>query len=211
MVDPTLERRARLLQYFSLGYNVLEALIGMTAGVLAGSSALVGFSTDSIGESLSSVLALRLLWHPHDARRNGVEKRTHQAIGALFLVIAGYIVFEASSALLHREPPEESMIGIILAALSLLWMPWLVREKRRVAAALHSNALRADARQTEVCWQLSLILLVGLGCHALFGWWWMDPIAALGMLPFLFRDAVHGLRGEGCQCTTHCASTDADE
>lgn len=200
-----LEGRARLLQYFSLGYNVLEAAIGLTAGVIAGSSALIGFSTDSVGESLSSVFSLWLLAHHVEARKAHAEKRAHQWIGVLFLVIALYIAIGATKALLLQEPPEESPVGIALAVLSILWMPWLVREKRRVATALHSNALRADARQTEVCWQLSLILLLGLGLHSLLGWWWADPVAALGMLPFILRDAREGLRGKGC-CDdhTHC-------
>ena len=197
-----LEGRARFLQYISLGYNVLEALVGLTAGVIAGSSALIGFSTDSVGETLSSVFSLWLLAHGAEARAAHAEKRAHQWIGVLFLVIGLYVAIGATHALLTQEPPDESPVGIVLAALSILWMPLLVREKRRVATALHSNALRADARQTEVCWQLSFILLLGLGLHSLFGWWWADPVAALGMLPFILRDAREGLRGKGC-CEEH--------
>jgi divalent metal cation (Fe/Co/Zn/Cd) transporter len=188
--------RGRRLEYFTLGWNVVEAAVAIGAGVAAGSIALVGFGTDSVIESLSgAVLLWRLQAHAADEAR---ERRALQLVGWSFLLLAAYVAFEAGRDLLRREPPEASLIGIVLAITSLIVMPLLARAKRRVAARLDSQALAADARQTDLCAWLSAILLGGLGLNALFGWWWADPVAALIMVPIIVREGGQALRGETC-------------
>ena len=120
-------------------------------------------------------------------------------VGASFLVLALYVSGDALWSLFHREEPEKSVVGIVLAALSLLVMPLLARAKRRVAARLESRALHADSRQTDICAYLSAILLGGLLLNALFGWWWADSIAALLMVPIIVREGFEALKGEACE------------
>lgn len=188
--------QGRRLEYFTLGWNVVEAAVAIGAGVAAGSIALVGFGTDSVIESLSgAVLLWRLQAHAADEAR---ERRALQLVGWSFLLLAAYVAFEAGRDLLRQEPPETSFIGIGLAVASLIVMPLLARAKRRVAARLDSRALAADARQTDLCAWLSAILLGGLGLNALLGWWWADPVAALVMVPIIAREGGQALRGETC-------------
>ena len=188
--------RGRRLEYFTLGWNVIEAVVAIGAGVVAGSIALVGFGADSVIESLSgAVLLWRLQSHEADEER---EQRALKMVGGTFLVLAAYVAFEAARELLRRESPETSFVGIGLAVASLIIMPLLARAKRRVAVRLDSWALVADSRQTDLCAWLSAILLVGLGLNALWGWWWADPAAALVMVPIIVREGVQALRGETC-------------
>lgn len=189
-------RAGRRLEYVTLGWNLLEAAVAVGAGVLAGSIALVGFGVDSLIESLSGAILLwRLQSHEADERR---EQLALRLVGASFLVLAAYVAFEAVKSLYLRELPETSIVGIVLAALSLIVMPLLARAKRKVAARLESRALHADSRQTNLCAYLSAILLGGLGLNALVGWWWADPVAALIMVPIIAREGVEALRGDDC-------------
>lgn len=166
------------------------------AGLAAGSIALVGFGADSVIESLSSIVLLwRLQAHEADEER---ERRALRLVGGCFLILAAYVAFDAAHALIRREPPEASWVGIAVAAVSLIVMPLLARAKRRVAARLESAALAADSRQTDLCAYLSAILLGGLGLNAALGWWWADPVAALVMVPIIVREGVQALRGEVC-------------
>lgn len=189
-------RRGRVLEYVTIVWNVLEALVSIGAGLLAGSVALVSFGVDSVIESTSGAV---LLWRLRDgergAQREGLALRL---VGVSFLLLAAYVAFDAAKSLLMRESPEASYPGIMIAALSLVVMPLLARAKRRVAAQLNSRALKADSRQTDLCAYLSAILLGGLLLNALFGWWWADPVAALIMLPIIAREGVEALRGETC-------------
>lgn len=188
--------RGRRLEYFTLGWNVIEAGVAITAGLLAGSIALVGFGADSVVESLSSLVLLwRLRSHEADEVR---ERRALQLVGVCFLILAAYVAFEAIHSLIGREPPEASLVGIALSVGSLIVMPLLARAKRRVAAGLDSSALAADSRQTDLCAYLSAILLGGLVLNAAFGWWWADPVAALIMVPIIVREGTQALRGEVC-------------
>lgn len=189
----------RRLEYLTLGWNVLEAAIAIGAGAAAGSIALVGFGVDSVIESLSgAVLLWRLQSSAVDERR---ERRALKLVGVSFLLLAGYVACEAGETLYTQEPPEESLVGIALAAVSVVVMPLLARAKRRVAARLSSRALAADSRQTDLCAYLSGILLGGLALNALWGCWWADPVAALVMVPIIVREGLAGLRGETtCQC-----------
>jgi divalent metal cation (Fe/Co/Zn/Cd) transporter len=184
------------LEYFTLGWNLLEALVAIIAGIVAASIALIGFGADSLIECLSGgILLWRLQQHNRDERR---ERIALKLVGGSLLLLAVYIAFDAGKSLLTREPPHESILGIVIAAVSLVVMPLLARAKRRVAARLDSRALHADSRQTDICAYLSAILLLGLGMNALLGWWWADPIAALIMVPIISREGIEALRGETC-------------
>ena len=197
---PAMIRRGKLLEYATIGYNSLEGLIAIGAGLMAGSIALVGFGFDSIIEVISGAT---LLWRLHadvdPEQRERVEQRALRIVGASFLLLAAYVTFDAGKALIQREPPDESIIGIALAAVSLVVMPFLVHAKRKVATAIGSKALDADATQTAFCTWLSGILLAGLLLNALAGWWWADPIAALVMVPIIVKEGLEGIRGERCK------------
>lgn len=191
-------RRGRNLEYLTIGWNSLEAVAAIGAGVLAGSIALVGFGFDSVIESLSGgVLLWRLFAGEHR------EKLALRLVGISFLILAAYVGFDAIKSLILREPPEASYIGIGIAALSLVVMPILARAKRKIAVSLNSRALLADSRQTDICAYLSAILLGGLLFNAIFGWWWADPVAALIMIPIIVKEGIEGLRGETC-CDDVC-------
>lgn len=196
---PALLRRGRLLEYATVGYNVLEGAIAIASGVAAASIALIGFGIDSGIEVLSGLILLWRLDTRRDAeQREHVEARALKLVGVSFLLLAAYVAYDAVTSLVRREAPEESAIGIALAAVSVLVMPLLARAKRRTAAQLNSRALAADSRQTELCTYLSAILLVGLGLNALAGWWWADPLAALVMVPIIGNEGIEALRGEHC-------------
>lgn len=200
MDRPALIRRGKQLEYATIGYNSLEGIIAIAAGLIAGSVALVGFGFDSVIEVISGATLLwRLYADVDEERRELVEQRALRIVGWSFLLLAAYVTFDAGKALIRREPPDESMIGIGIAALSLVIMPLLVRAKRRVAAAIGSKALDADATQTALCTWLSAILLGGLLLNALVGWWWADPVAALVMVPIIVKEGLEGIRGERCE------------
>jgi len=192
-------RRGRLLQYLTVLWNSAECIVALAAGFLAGSIALVGFGFDSAIEVTSSLAALwRLRSDAVERDRERAEGRTLRIIGVCFMLLAGYVLYDAIRTLLTREPPSVSTAGIIITGLSLIVMPILVHFKRRVARELRSGALEAEARQTRVCAYLSAILVVGLGLNAAFGWWWADPVAALGMAPLIAREGVDAVRGRTC-------------
>jgi cation diffusion facilitator family transporter len=204
-METTADRRRHLdrglrLEAVTVGWNVVEAVVAIAAGIAAGSVALLGFGVDSVVESASgSVLLWRLLAERRAAdveTAERVEAIARRLVAASLAALAVYIAWEAVSSLLAGEEPDASPIGIVLASLSLAVMWWLARQKYRVARALGSRAMRADAFQTDACFWLSLFLLVGLGLNALFGWWWADPLAALGMTLFIGREAIEAWRGE---------------
>jgi len=194
-----LVRRGRKLEYFTVAYNSLEGLIAIGAGLIAGSIALVGFGFDSVIEVTSGLALLWRLRQDADVeRRERVEAISLRIVGVCFLTLAAYVSYDAAASLLLRQPPEESIPGIVLAATSLIVMPLLVRAKRKVARGINSRAMAADAKQTELCTYLSAILLGGLLLNALVGWWWADPVAALVMVPIIIKEGIEGLRGETC-------------
>lgn len=189
-------RRGRLLEYLTLGWNLLEAVIAIGAGLIAGSTALIGFGFDSLVESSSGAALLWRLHSEEDSERR--EALALKLVGGSFLLLAAYVGFDAVKALINQESPETSYAGIALAAASLMVMPWLARSKRKVAAIINSRALKADSRQTDICAYLSAILLTGLGLNAIFGWWWADPVAALLMTPIIVKEGIKALRNETC-------------
>ncbi len=187
-------RQGRRLEYFTVGWNLIEAAVAIGAGVFAGSIALIGFGIDSLIETSSGAI---LLWRLQEGEEG--EKRERIAlklVGVSLLALAAYVAVDAIKGLILKERPEGSVIGIILAAVSLGVMPLLAWAKRRVAASLNSQALVADSHQTDICAYLSAILLVGLGLNAIFGWWWADPVAALAMIPIIVKEGREALRGE---------------
>lgn len=194
-----LTRRGRRLQYLTIIWNSLECVIAVAAGLVAGSVALVGFGLDSAIEVTSSVAALWRLRHDADeAAREKAERHAVRIIGVCFLLLAAYVLYEAVETLIQRRPPSQSWVGIILAALSLIVMPWLAHLKRKVAINLDSGALEAETRQTEICAYLSAILLLGLGLNAWLGWWWADPVAGLIMVPLIAWEGLEAVRGRTC-------------
>jgi divalent metal cation (Fe/Co/Zn/Cd) transporter len=194
--------RGRQLEYFTIIWNCLESIVAIGSGLIAGSIALVGFGIDSLIESSSGAA---LLWRLRDGERGEQRERTAlKLVGVSFLLLAGYVAFDAVKSLIQRELPEASYVGIALAALSLVVMPLLARKKRLVAAQLNSRALQADSRQTDICAYLSAILLGGLLLNAFFGWWWSDPLAALVMVPIIAKEGLEALNGEICSdCSCH--------
>ena len=189
----------RALQYLTIAWNSAECLVALTAGFVAGSIALVGFGFDSAVEVTSSLAALWRLRHDADeAGREAAERRTLRIIGLCFLLLAAYVLCDAAIVLTERRPPDHSRVGIVLAALSMIVMPLLVRSKRRIATRLGSGALEAEARQTQVCAYLSAVLLAGLGLNAGLGWWWSDPVAGLVMVPLIAKEGWQALKGRTC-------------
>jgi divalent metal cation (Fe/Co/Zn/Cd) transporter len=189
-------RAGRKIEYLSIAWTSLESVIGVVAGLLAGSVALIGFGIDSLIEVASSgVLLWRLSDQPHAEER---EEIAHRLVGVGFLALAAYIAFDALHDVITREPSHVTYFGIAYAAACVIVMPLLAGAKRRAAAKLDSDALHADSHQSDICAYLSVILLVGLGLNALFGWWWADPVAALCMLPIITKEGISGLRGESC-------------
>jgi divalent metal cation (Fe/Co/Zn/Cd) transporter len=201
-----LVRRGLTLNYLTLAYNSVEAIVSIAAGVVAGSVALVGFGVDSGIEVTASVAAQWRLRADIDAtRRERVEQTTRRVIGVSFLVLAAYVLVDSLGTLWKREAPESSIAGLVILTLSVLVMPVLARAKRQVARALRSRALESDAAQTSLCAYLSVIALAGVGVNAALGWWWADPVAALLMIPIMAKEGVEGLRGESCE-VEECAN-----
>jgi divalent metal cation (Fe/Co/Zn/Cd) transporter len=206
LTRPELVRRGQLLEYFTIGYNSLEGLLSILAGLIAGSVSLVGFGLDSAIEVASGTALLWRLHHDlNPSRREHVERTTLRIVGWSFIVLAAYIAYESGSTLIRHEAPERSIPGIIIAGASVVVMPLLARAKRRVAAGIESEAMHADSRQTDFCMYLSAILLGGLLLNAVAGWWWADPVAGLVMVPIIAKEGVDGLRGRACcdDCGCH--------
>jgi divalent metal cation (Fe/Co/Zn/Cd) transporter len=208
---PNIIRRGLRLEYFTLVWNSLEALVAIVSGLFAGSIALVGFGFDSVIECASgAALIWRLRSDDDHANRERHERLAVRLVGASFLLLATYIAYDAIHTLVRHEAPEKSLPGILLASASLIVMPLLARAKRRVASALNSGAMQADSRQTDLCAYLSAILLGGLIVNALFGWWWADPVAGLVMIPIIVREGVEGLSGETC-CESSLAADSCEQ
>lgn len=189
-----LKRRARLLALATIAWNVIEAVVAITAGAVASSSALVGFGLDSSVEVGASVVALWYLAGVDEERGT----RALRLIGVSFFALAAYITFDAGRDLLMGGDTDASVVGIVLAALSLLVMPALAVAKRRVGERLGSRALIAEAAETQLCVYLSVVLLAGLLLRATVGWTWADPLAALAIAALAVREGREAWRGEEC-------------
>lgn len=193
--------RGLLLEYITVGWNIVEGIVAIGAGILAGSPALIGFGADSFIESISGgVLIWRLAGersgrHDEEAIER-TERLAERIVGASFFILAAYVAFEAVRALVTAAAPDASPIGIGLTAVSIVVMLWLARAKLRTGEALGSRALMADAQQTYACWYLSITALAGLALNALLGLWWADPVAALAIVVFLLREGWEAWNGE---------------
>jgi len=176
-------RRGNRLEIFSISWNVLETVVGMAAGLAAGSVALVGFALDSVVEGLSASVLLWRLRSETSGRRTAdeAEDRAIRLVAIAFFALAVYVGGRAIYDLATEARPEESTVGVFLAIVSLVVMPLLARRKRVVARELDSRALEADSKQTTLCTYLSAFLLIGLAANSLFGWWWADPVAGIAI------------------------------
>ena len=199
---PALLRHALRLEYLTVGWNVVEGVVAVTAALLAGSVALLGFGIDSFVESASgSILIWRLLAERRGADEHAVERlerRAQRLVGASLVALAAFVAVDAALTLWSGERPQPSVAGIAVTAISLAVMWWLARAKHRTAVAIGSRAMEADAFQTTACWWLSITALTGVGLNALVGWWWADPVAALAMTFFLVREGGCVWRGDEC-------------
>ncbi len=184
----------------TMAYNILEAAVALWSGMAAGSIALVGFGLDSVIETAAAAV---LLWRLSVEARGGTaelvertERRVERFVGWTFLALAVYVAAQAGWTLSRGGGPQESPVGIVLAAASLVIMPLVSWGKLRAADRLGSAALRAEALETLACSYLSFTLLLGLVANAVAGWWWADPVAALLMVPWLAKEGREALSGE---------------
>lgn len=199
-------KKACQFEYLTVGWNVIEGVIAVSAALAAGSVALLGFGLDSFVESSSGLI---LLWRLSKERRavdasiddvEMLDRRAHRLVGATLVLLAVYIAADSLVALWNRERPEVSFVGLALVAVSIAVMRWLALAKKQVAIELGSRALEADSFQTLACWWLSIVALIGLSLNAAFGWWWADPVSAIGIAFFVLREGREAWRGEGCVC-----------
>ncbi|MGW3335393.1 cation transporter [Streptomyces rubiginosohelvolus] len=197
-----LARRIRLLVAATITYNVIEAVVALTAGTLASSSALIGFGLDSVIEvSSAAAVAWQFSAREH-AVREARERTALRIIAVSFLALAAYVAVDAVRALTGTGEAETSPLGIVIAALSLAIMPFLSAAQRRAGREIGSASAVADSKQTLLCTYLSAVLLVGLILNAAFGWSWADPVAALAIAGIAVKEGREAWRGKGC-----CAPT----
>ena len=192
-----LERRARSLAWVGIAWHVVEFAIAISAGIAAGSIALVGFGADSLIEAIAGLVVL-WLFTGQRIGSHAAERRAQQLIAATFFVLAAYVGIEAVRTLAGGDHPRTSWVGIGLAAFTAPTMPLLARTKRQIGAKLSSAAAVKEASQTQLCAYLSIALLVGLGANAIAGWWWADPLTALAIAGVAAREGRQSWRGEGC-------------
>ncbi|GAA1441480.1 cation diffusion facilitator family transporter [Nocardiopsis tropica] len=193
-----LTRRVRLLVAVTIAYNLVEAVVAITAGNLASSAALIGFGLDSLIE-VSSALAVAWQFSARDPGvRQAREKRALRVIAVAFFALAAYVTVEALRSLLGGTEAAPSAVGIVLAALSVVIMPFLSLAQRRAGRELGSATAVADSKQTLLCAYLSVALLLGLGVNALFGWAWADPVVALLIAVLAVKEGREAWRGDAC-------------
>jgi divalent metal cation (Fe/Co/Zn/Cd) transporter len=195
-------RRGIALEYVSLAYNVLESVVGLAAGTVAGSVALIGFGLDSVVESSSAaILIWRFRTETHGRRSSeDAERSAVRLVAIAFFALAAYIGGRAGLDLVAQSRPDDSPVGIALAVASLIVMPWLVARKRKLAVEIYSRSLKADSTQTLLCTYMSAFLLVGLVANALLGWWWADPVAGLAIAALAVREGIELWREEDFCC-----------
>jgi cation diffusion facilitator family transporter len=196
-------KTALWLEYFTVGYNIVEAIASIIFGSVAGSIALVGFGLDSVVESLSGLILIwRLRQHEtysHEDEER-IEKIAERFVAVTFFILGAYILFESISKLLTHEISRPSPVGILIAVISLIVMPLLAWRKKGVGTEIGSKALIADSKETITCAFLSVALLVGLGANYLFGFWQADPLVGLIIVLFLFREGSEIWHGECGEC-----------
>ncbi|MBT2897225.1 cation diffusion facilitator family transporter [Streptomyces sp. McG3] len=197
-----LARRIRLLVAVTIAYNVIEAVVALTAGTIASSSALIGFGLDSVIEvSSAAAVAWQFSAREH-AVRESRERTALRIIAVSFFALAAYVAVDAVRALTGTGEAEPSPLGIVIAALSLAVMPFLSAAQRRAGREIGSASAVADSKQTLLCTYLSAVLLAGLLLNATLGWTWADPVAALAIAGLAVKEGREAWRGKGC-----CAPT----
>jgi divalent metal cation (Fe/Co/Zn/Cd) transporter len=189
--------RAKLLSWASLAFMALEGIVAVTAGVVAGSIALIGFGLDSAVEGFASVV---IVWRFTGSRilSEAAERRAQKLVAIQFFILAPYVTVEAIRALATASHPDESIVGIALAASSVVVMPWLGRMKQRIGTRIGSSATASEGKQNLLCAYLAGALLVGLLGNALFGAWWLDPAVALFIAYVAVREGREAWRGDAC-------------
>jgi divalent metal cation (Fe/Co/Zn/Cd) transporter len=189
--------RARALSWLSLAWMGAEGAIAITAGILAGSIALIGFGLDSAIEGFASLV---IVWRftGHRLLSHAAEERAQRLVAIQFFILAPYVAFEAVQHLVNAARPEPSTLGMVLTATSLVGMPFLGIAKQRLAETLGSSATHGEGAQNLLCAYLAGAVFLGLAGNALFGWWWVDPIAALVIAGVAVREGLETWRGEGC-------------
>ncbi|MFJ8694444.1 cation transporter [Streptomyces roseolilacinus] len=201
-----LAQRIRLLVAATIAYNVIEAIVALTAGTIASSTALIGFGLDSVIE-VSSAAAVAWQFSARDhAVREAREQRTLRIIAVSFFALAAYVALDAVRALADTDEAERSIPGIVIAALSLAIMPFLSYSQRKAGRELGSASAVADSKQTLLCTYLSAVLLVGLVLNATLGWSWADPVAALAIAAIAVKEGRDAWQGKGC-CAPNAAAT----
>jgi divalent metal cation (Fe/Co/Zn/Cd) transporter len=187
------------VEWVTVGWLILEAAVAVGAGLAARSIALIAFGLDSVLELLSATVVLATLAAEHRSAAMTVdqiehaERRAARVVGWSLFLLAAYVVVYSAYDVVTRAAPDASPVGIVLAVAALVVMPVLVSTKRRIASALDSAALRGDAAENLVCAYMAATLLAGLLLRAAFGWWWADPVAALGIVGFIVREAREAL------------------
>ena len=200
---PESVNRALRLEYLTVGWNVVEGIVAVTAALLVGSVAILGFGIDSFVECASALVMIWRLRAQRDHRMSGerleaIEHRARRLVAGSLFLLGAYITFDAGQTLWTGDKPSFSPVGAALLALSIAVMLWLARAKRRLAYQLGSEALEADAFQTTACWWLSVAALVGVGLNGLLGWWWADPVAALVIATLVVREGREAWNGKAC-------------
>jgi divalent metal cation (Fe/Co/Zn/Cd) transporter len=192
-----LARRARILSWLSLFWMSIEGAVAILAGIAAGSIALIGFGLDSAIEGLASVV---IIWRftGHRIHSDAAEQRAQRLVAVQFFVLAPYVAVESVRALAGGEHPDETLVGILLALGSVIFMPLLGIAKQRIAAELGSAATRGEGRQNMLCAYLAGALLIGLLANALAGAWWLDAVVGLLIAAVAVKEGVDAWRGEVC-------------
>ncbi|KQP54137.1 cation diffusion facilitator family transporter [Agreia sp. Leaf283] len=190
-----LQRRIRLIVGATIAYNVVEAVVAITAGSIASSAALIGFGLDSVIEVLS---AAAVAWQFTRRDPERWEKGTLRVIAVAFFALAAYVTVSSVFALASQEQVRHSTLGIVITALSVVVMPFLSLAERRAGRELGSATAVADSKQTLICTYLSAAVLVGLVLNSLLGWWWADAIAGLVIVGFAVREGIEAWRGDTC-------------
>lgn len=191
-------KKALLLSFATVGYNLVEGVVAVLVGIATNSSALLGFGLDSFIESLSgSVMIWRFGKNRSEEDEERVEQKAQKLVAYTFFILGAYVLFDASKQLITHQEPEKSLFGIVVAALSLLIMPALTLAKYRTGKQLKSKSLIADSKQTLACVIMSVTLLLGVGLNYIFGLWWADPIAGITIALLLFHEGKEALEGKG--------------
>jgi divalent metal cation (Fe/Co/Zn/Cd) transporter len=196
-VNIDLHKKALSLSYFTVGYNMIEGIVSILAASISGSIALLGFGLDSFVESFSGFI---MIWRFKKKRpskeEEKIEKRAVRLVGYTFFILAFYIAFESIKKLYQLEAPNPSILGIIIAILSIIIMPILSHMKYQTGKSLESRSLIADSKETLACAALSIALLIGLGLNYFLGLWQADPVIGLVITAFLTREGYESLIGE---------------